>query len=120
MLINGITSLHHGLRTLETPIPESLLKPRNFNPHPYEQYRTSSITLNTIDTYPLDYIGDNSILNVSPSVASPLTDEQVKHPGNGIYRFAFRFLIFKMAFLLLFINTKESERNRCLSMLWVA
>lgn len=81
--INGINSLH----TLETPIPESLLKPRNYNPHPYQQYRSSSLALNSLDTYPLEYIGDNSILDVSPSIATPFVQQQQKQPANGIYRF---------------------------------
>lgn len=76
----------HTLHTLETPVREALLKPRNFNPHPYPQYRTSAainIDINTIESLSDEY-GDNSIYNIDDgSIGTELSQRQV--PANGIY-----------------------------------
>lgn len=78
------SSLSSALHTLETPIPESLLKPRDYNPHPFEQsYHNYHGThqhhsLNAIDT---DYVG-HSVYNID--VANSLPS---RHPSNSVFRF---------------------------------
>lgn len=78
------TNIINALHTLETPIREALLKPRNFNPHPYEQsYQNlhvapqSAINLNAIDT---DYV-ENSVYNIDIDNSLP-----ARHPSNSIFR----------------------------------
>lgn len=78
---NTMSALH---TFQETPIREALLKPRNFNPHPYEQsYQNlhvapqAAINLNAIDT---DYV-ENSVYNIDIENSLP-----ARHPSNHIYR----------------------------------
>lgn len=79
------SSVISALHFKETPIPEALLKPRNFNHHPYGQnhlnYHPShhaSVDLNAIDT---DYVS-HSVYNID--IQKPLP---ARHPSNGVYRF---------------------------------
>lgn len=75
-----------ALHTLESPIREALLKPRNYNPHPYEQsysYHndyTVGINPNTIEN--VDNIAKNPFLNIPLEYTSPS-----QHPSNGVLRF---------------------------------
>lgn len=81
----------NALHTLETPIREAFLKPRNFNPHPYEQdfhyqhKQQASINLNAID---IDYV-DHSVYNIDLD-----NSLKARHPSNGIFRFPFLFFCF--------------------------
>lgn len=91
------TNVTNALHTLETPIREALLKPRNFNPHPYDQHfghhhhqhhihhdrsEQQAIDINAIDTVGEDYI-DNSVYNILPTQEPSLP---AFHPANHIYR----------------------------------
>lgn len=72
----------YTLHTLETPIREAFLKPRNFNPHPYKQpsyhlHDETSINLNGITT---NYI-DQAVHNAKTSELFP-----ARQPSNGIRR----------------------------------
>lgn len=90
-----ITNANGALHPLETPIRESLLKPRNFNPHPYgssdyhfsmqhqeQQQQQSIIDLDTnlINEASDDYI-DNNIYGIDTIPSFP-----ARHPSNGIFR----------------------------------
>lgn len=103
----------------ETPIPEALLKPRNFNPHPYEQHfphqhlhhhlhhqhQQQAIDINAISTVGEDYV-DNSIYN---DVSAPReTSLPALHPANGIFRFLSKSLLTSLG--LLPSNTAVSLR----------
>lgn len=104
-----ITNTSGALHPLETPIRESLLKPRNFNPHPYgsidynfpvqpqeEQQQQSAIDLdiNSINEATEDYI-DNNIYEIDTIPRFP-----ARHPSNGIFRLEkvkpYYFLSFKI------------------------
>lgn len=89
-----ITNTSGALHPLETPIRESLLKPRNFNPHPYgssdypfavdqEQQQQQSVIdldINSINEASDDYI-DNNIYGIDTIPRFP-----ARHPSNGIFR----------------------------------
>lgn len=90
-----ITNASGALHPLETPIRESLLKPRNFNPHPYvssdysfpvqheEQQQQQSVIdldINSINEASDDYI-DNNIYGIDTIPRFP-----ARHPSNGIFR----------------------------------
>lgn len=77
-----LVTTSYTLHTLETPIRETFLKPRNFNPHPYKQsyyhlHDLQSIDLNGITT---NYI-DPSVQNIKTTELFP-----ARHPSNGIRR----------------------------------
>lgn len=88
-----------ALHTLETPIREALLKPRNFNPHPYgagyhhyhhvaqdeQQSGAIDLDLNAINGGASDDYVDNNIYNVD--VNEPIIKFPARHPSNGIFRF---------------------------------
>lgn len=90
-----ITNTSGSLHPLETPIRESLLKPRNFNPHPYEssdyhfpvqhqeQQQPQSVIdldINSFNEASDDYI-DNNIYGIDTVPRFP-----ARHPSNGIFR----------------------------------
>lgn len=80
------------LHTLEQPVRESLLRPRNYNPHPYQptyhlhtQGDRLIDGLNTIDSGTDTYV-DTNLFNfngLSQASDNPLP---ARHPSNGLYR----------------------------------
>lgn len=78
MIQFSVISSTYKLHTLETPIREAHLKPRNFNPHPYEQN-------------PLDHQTSFDSTAVSPvrinQAALIIGSFFGRHPSNGINRF---------------------------------
>lgn len=90
-----ITNTSGALHPLETPIRESLLKARNFNPHPYgssdyhfpvqhqeqqQQHSVIDVDINSIKEVSDDYI-DNNIYGIDTVPRFP-----ARHPSNGIFR----------------------------------
>lgn len=81
MVFCSLLSSTYTLHTLETPIREALLKPRNFNPHPYGQNlynHQATIDVGVITAHDTDQ-------NI------PITDAvetfPARYPSNGIERF---------------------------------
>lgn len=78
-----LTKGRHVLNTLETPIREALLKPRNFNPHPYYPYDVSASALEPVQE-PYSPVLDNSVFDGNlQSVPQQIPRAS---PANGIYR----------------------------------
>lgn len=116
----------NALHTLETPIREVLLKPRNFNPHPYEQSYHHQLhhhneepevidDINNIEPVSEDYVDNNVYNNVDGNNPSVRTTFPARHPANGIFRFNF-FLLQNYLFLFLcfvyFSHDKTNEENK--------
>ena len=83
-----------GVNALETPIRASHLKPRHYNPHPYQQYQPSGpngeyVSVQSFHTDQHTTINDGdlsgySLLSLSPTPATAAAPSPT--PGNGIYR----------------------------------
>lgn len=83
MVLNSIFPTIYTLHTLETPIREAFLRPRNFNPHPYKQnYYNHLYDLQTN----IDLNGVTS--NYIEDAHNTKTGEffPARHPSNGIRR----------------------------------
>lgn len=66
-----------SLQHLETPIREALLKPRNFNPHPYQKLTAEALHGESLRTLSDDY-ESNFIYSVHPSVG-------LRPSGDAVY-----------------------------------
>lgn len=81
----------HPLHTLEQPVRESLLRPRSYNPHPYQAYHHHSQSdqlldgLNAIDSGAENYVGSSvfGFNGLGQAIGSSLP---ARHPSNGLYR----------------------------------
>lgn len=119
----------NALHTLETPIREVLLKPRNFNPHPYEQsYHQLHHQLhhhneeqeviddiNNIEPVSEDYVDNNVYNNVDGNNPSVRTTFPARHPANGIFRFKFFFFFSKIiyiCFCVLFTAVMKKQKKK--------
>lgn len=95
----------YTLHTLETPIREAFLKPRNFNPHPYKQpyyhlHDFQSTDLNGITTNYIDI--DQAVHNTKTTELFP-----ARHPSNGIRRYS----DWKKEYLNTYLNTNKNNKN---------
>lgn len=99
------TNVCHPLHTLEQPVRESLLRPRSYNPHPYQTaYHHHSQSdqlldgLNTIDSGAENYVENNlfGLNGLGQTIGSSLP---ARHPSNGLFRCLSHFLSFKHVFM---------------------
>lgn len=83
------SNMCNPLHTLEQAVREPLLRPRNFNPHPYQSYHTQSDRLfdgiNIVNSGAESYV-DNSLFTLNGlgrTLENPLP---ARHPSNGLFR----------------------------------